>query len=337
MRSGRFDYSSIVKPIGDNIYNIDIPIPHDLKNFNLYVLLGKEPTLIDTGPYHPTLEEVVTGCLNYLGVDSLSRILITHSHMDHCGLAGRIAHITGAEVLAHELERERMEGGREHMAGEYERYASIAPSFGFPEEMLRQVFESMQPWLDLIKPCPLSSSLQGGELIPAGDYELEAIHTPGHTAGHLCYFERKRGLLFSGDHLMRSITPNPELYWPPRDGRITGLGQFIESLQLLKDYEISRAFPGHGRAIKQVARRIGFNLLHHERRLESTREAVMEGNSTVWEVAVKLFPQVPGQPPGVDYFLALKEALGHLVILEEAGAIARKDERDLFRFLPLTG
>ena len=73
MRSGRFDYSSIVKPIGDNIYNIDIPIPHDLKNFNLYVLLGKEPTLIDTGPYHPTLEEVVTGCLNYLGMGN-SRI-----------------------------------------------------------------------------------------------------------------------------------------------------------------------------------------------------------------------------------------------------------------------
>ncbi len=334
MSSGEIDYDSIVKPIADNIYNIDIPIPHDLKNFNLYLLLGREPTLIDTGPYHPMLEEVVTGCLERLDVSSLSRILITHSHMDHYGLAGRLAKMTGADVLAHELERERLEGGGEYMAREYEDYSSLAPAFGFPQEMLRRVFETMRPWLDLVERCPLSGSLQGGELIRAGDCELKAIHTPGHTAGHLCFFEGSRGLLFSGDHLMRSITPNPELYWPPRDGRYTGLGQFIKSLELLQEYQIRSAFPGHGKAIKQVAKRIRFNLQHHERRLESTREAVAAGCSTVWEVATRLFPQVPGQPPGVDYFLALKEALGHLVILEGQGAIRREDQGELMRFFP---
>jgi glyoxylase-like metal-dependent hydrolase (beta-lactamase superfamily II) len=329
-----FDYDSIVKPVGDNIYNIDIPIPHDLENFNLYLLLGREPTLIDTGPYHPALEEAVTGCLRYLGVGELSRILITHSHMDHYGMAAKISALTGGLVFAHELERERLEGGGEYMAREYENYLSLAPVCGIPEELLVRVFETMRPWLDMIEPCPLHGTLEGGQVIPAGDFELLAIHTPGHTAGHLCFLEPEHRRLFSGDHLMRSITPNPELYWPERDGRLTGLGQFMESLELLKNYEIACAFPGHGKAIKRVARRIEFNLMHHKKRLEDTREAVAEGCSTVWEVARRLFPQVPDQPPGVDYFLALKEALGHLVILEAEGAVKRLDEGEPWRFYP---
>jgi glyoxylase-like metal-dependent hydrolase (beta-lactamase superfamily II) len=328
------DYGSIVKPIGDKIFNIDIPIPHDLKNFNLYLLLGREPTLIDSGPYHPALEQVVTGCLAYLGVRRLSKILITHSHMDHYGMAGKVRSLTGGKILAHELERERLEGGGEYMAREYEGYATLGGAFGFPREMLVRVFETMRPWLDMIEPCTLDGVVRDGDVIQAGDIELVAIHTPGHTAGHLCYLDKEDCLLFSGDHLMRTITPNPELYWPARNGRLTGLGQFIESLELLKPYDIARAFPGHGQPIKQVARRIRFTLLHHEKRLESTREAVDEGRSTVWEVAQKLFPQVPEQPPGVDYFLALKEALGHLVILEEQGRVRREDEGELLRFFP---
>lgn len=328
------EYSSIVKPIADDIYNIDIPIPHVLRNFNLYLLLGREPTLIDTGFYHPRIEEVVTGALNYLGIDGLRRILITHSHMDHCGMARRLREITGAEVLAHQDDAPRLEGGGEHMANEYVCYTSLAPALGFPVDLLDSVFETMRPWLHMVERCPLDVRLKGGEVIQAGDRELEAIHTPGHTGGHLCFLERNEGLLFSGDHLMRSITPNPELYCPQRGHHLTGLGQFIESLHLIEGYRIASAHPGHGKAIKQVARRIRFNLLHHERRLESTREAVAEGCSTVWEVACRLFPQVPAQRVGIDHFLALKEALGHLIILEEDGVVRRDDDGNLWRYVP---
>jgi glyoxylase-like metal-dependent hydrolase (beta-lactamase superfamily II) len=133
---------------------------------------------------------------------------------------------------------------------------------------------------------------------------------------------------------MRSITPNPELYCPPRRGRLTGLPQFIASLERLRELPVDTAYPGHGRPIGKVRRRIDFNILHHRKRLEKTEEAVLEGGRTVWEVALSLFPQVRDKPPDVDHFLALKEALGHLLILEEGGRVRRRETDGVWRFEP---
>jgi glyoxylase-like metal-dependent hydrolase (beta-lactamase superfamily II) len=328
------DYARIVKKIRDDIYNIDVPIPHALKNFNLYLLLGDEPTLIDTGPYNPAFEDIIVTALRQLRVDRLSRILITHSHIDHSGMASRLRDLTGAQVIAHRAERPRIESPKQRLTKEYRCYSLMSLAMGFPEDISHSIFGLAQGWVSLSQPCVLDVALKGGETIRAGDRELKAIHTPGHTAGHLCFYETGEGLLFSGDHLMRSITPNPELYCPPRYGHVTGLTQFLESLRRLERYDAVCAYPGHGKPIKQVEKRIEFNILHHQRRLEKTERAVNEGCRTVWEVALRLFPQVRGISPDIDHFLALKEALGHLVILEDSGVVKRADEGDLWRYIP---
>jgi glyoxylase-like metal-dependent hydrolase (beta-lactamase superfamily II) len=328
------DYSGLVKEIREDIYNIDIPIPHDLENINLYLFMGEEPALIDTGPYHPLLEQTVEGALRYAGVRELARIFITHSHIDHHGMASRLRNLTGAQIVAHRAERPRIEHPRQRLSKEYKCYSSLSLALGFPEDISKSIFDLARLWIDLCEPCPLDVSLKGGETMRAGDRELEAIHTPGHTAGHLCFYEKEEGLLFTGDHLMRSITPNPELYCPPRYGHITGLRQFLRSLRLLERYDVRCAYPGHGQPIKQVKRRVKFNLLHHQRRLEKTEEAVREGCRTVWEVALRLFPQVKESSPDIDHFLALKEALGHLVILEEKGAVKHIESGTIWIYCP---
>lgn len=237
-------------------------------------------------------------------------------------------------MAAHREEAPRIERVRSRLRREYRCYAALSVELGFPRELSENVFSLAQRWIELSEPCPLGLKLRGGEKLPAGDRWLEAIHTPGHTAGHLCFYEHEEGLLFSGDHLMRSITPNPELYCPPRRGRLTGLSQFIASLERIKDLCVATAYPGHGHPIGKVRRRIDFNLLHHRRRLESTEEAVRKGERTVWEVALRLFPQVRDKAPDVDHFLALKEALGHLLILEERGSVRRRVEDGVWKFLP---
>ncbi|WP_287155499.1 MBL fold metallo-hydrolase [Candidatus Solincola tengchongensis] len=331
-----FDYSGLVRPIREDIIHIDIPIPHVLRNVNLYLFLGREPALIDAGPFHPFLAEVVEGALRYAGSSRLSYLYLTHSHIDHFGSADRIRRSTGAVVAAHRYEAPRIERVRSRLRREYRCYADLSAALGFPKEVSDSVFSIAHRWIELSEPCPLGLKLEGGERVPAGDRLLEVVHTPGHTAGHLCFYEPEEGILFSGDHLMRSITPNPELYCPPRQGRLTGLPQFISSLERLKDMRVETAYPGHGRPISNVRRRIDFNILHHRKRLEKTEEAVMEGWRTVWEVALRLFPQVRDKPPDVDHFLALKEALGHLLILEEGGRVRRREEDGVWRFEPAT-
>jgi len=335
VKTSEMEYTQLIKNIREDIYHIDIPIEHPLKNLNIYLFMGEEPALIDAGPYHPLLVEVMEEVLRRLKVNKLSRILITHSHIDHFGLADRLRRLTGAEVLSHHAERPRMERVEEHMREEYDCYTSLAPAMDFPEEFVHMMAALPQIWVTLSEPCPLDGRLRGGEYLKAGDRELEAIHTPGHTAGHLCFYEREEGLLFSGDHLMRTITPNPELYCPPRDGQITGLPQFLDSLRLLKSLPATCAYPGHGRFIKDVQGRVDMNILHHERRLEKTEQAVSEGCQTVWEVSEYLFPQIRGVSPGVDHLLAIKEALGHLVMLEEKGVVKSFIEKKPWRYLPV--
>jgi hypothetical protein len=84
-----------------------------------------------------------------------------------------------------------------------------------------------------------------------------------------------------------------------------------------------------------VQGRVDMNILHHERRLEKTEQAVSEGCRTVWEVSEYLFPQIRGVSPGVDHFLAMKEALGHLVMLEEKGVVKSFIEEKPWRYLPV--
>ncbi len=330
MMPGETEYAGLVKPIRDDILQVDIPIKRPPKNFNLYIFKGEEPALIDTGPYHPFLEEKIKGAMRYAGLKEISRIILTHAHIDHSGMAAGLRAASGAEVVAHRLERPRLEDAQGHLRKEFECFSSLSGALGFPAPMTESIFGLAHGWMELYESCPVDVRLKGGESVRAGDRVLEAIHTPGHTAGHLCYYERSERLLFSGDHLMRAITPNPELYCPPRNGFITGLPQFLDSLRLLEGYDIACAYPGHGVPVKEARKRIEFTLLHHRRRMEKTLQAVQDGCRTVWEVAQRLFPQVRGTKPHVDQFLALKEALGHLSMLEEEGAVVRTEEDGLW-------
>jgi len=334
MRDAGADYSGLLKPICEDILRIEIPIPHVLKNINLYCFRGEEPALIDAGPFHPLMAEAVCGALRAAGLGELAHLYLTHSHMDHSGMAAHLRRVMGARVVAHRLDAPRVAGGGERLRREHACFSAMRPRLGFPAEISQAVFGQAETWIKLIEPCPLERRLQGGERVKAGDRLLRVIHTPGHTAGHVCFYEEEEGILFSGDHLMRSITPNPELYCPPRRGMITGLPQFIQSLRMLEGLELRAAYPGHGEPIRQVQRRIEFNLLHHERRLEKTADAVRGGARTVWDVALRLFPQVRDKPADMDHYLALKEALGHLLILEEMGEVRRLEESGVWKFLP---
>jgi len=324
--------ADLVRPLSEGVFRIEVPIQHELKNFNLYLFLGEHPALIDAGPYHPLLEGVIVEALRRAGLNELEFIYLTHAHIDHFGMAARLRAMTGASVAAHRYERPRIERAGARLEEEYRCYASLSERMGFPRDVAEAIFSLASVWTSLSEPCPVDVPLRGGEMVRAGDRELEAVHTPGHTAGHLCFYDRGEGLLFSGDHLMRSITPNPELYCPPWRGEMTGLPQFLSSLELLREYAIRTAFPGHGKSIGKAARRIELNILHHRRRLEKTLEAVDRGCITVWDTALYLFPQMKGKRPQVDHFLAMKEALGHLLILEREGRVRCDREGEVWRF-----
>src|SRR4030042_103294 len=103
------DLAGMVKPVREDIRHIDIPIQHELKNISLYLFKGEYPALIDAGPYHTLLNDLITAALRYAGIDELAYIYLTHSHIDHCGLAARLSAAPGAQVAAPRYTRPRIE------------------------------------------------------------------------------------------------------------------------------------------------------------------------------------------------------------------------------------
>ncbi len=107
------------------------------------------------------------------------------------------------------------------------------PLFGLTTESSRQRDERID----------LDKTLHHGDQIKTTEYTLEVIHTPGHASNHLCYFLTDEKTLFTGDHIMEGST----VVIAPPDGN---MNEYIQSLELLRDYPIEIIAPGHGDLIK---------------------------------------------------------------------------------------
>ena len=118
------------------------------------------------------------------------------------------------------------------------------------------------------------STLQAATASPAKDWELSALHTPGHAPDHLCFVLEGRRLVFSGDHVMAW---NTSVVAPP-EGR---MADYLRSLELLLNRDDEMLLPGHGGRILEPRRTVKAYLLHRRWREQAILEAVRKGTNTV--------------------------------------------------------
>jgi glyoxylase-like metal-dependent hydrolase (beta-lactamase superfamily II) len=159
--------------------------------------------------------------------------------------------------------------------------------------------------------------LRGGERLAFRGYELEVLHLPGHTAGHICLYEPDSGVLFSGDTLLLDITPNPLLEPDPLDPteRRQSLVDYLRTLDRLSELPLARVFPGHGEPIDDPHGLIEDMRAHHRRRTEDLAGRLTTNGKTGWQLANEVFPSLEG----FDNFLAVSEVVAHVDLLVQQG------------------
>jgi glyoxylase-like metal-dependent hydrolase (beta-lactamase superfamily II) len=174
----------------------------------------------------------------------VSRILVTHAHIDHYGLGGRLLERTGAELCMHtmtDLDCEKYRHPDTARARRRDTYAD----HGVDVDERADLADHLTRWLPYLHSVvEASRRLRGGEELVIGGDRWEVVHTPGHSLGHVCLWSPARGVLLSGDHLLPAITP-PVTF--ERGFDADPLRSYLDSLRRVANLRPRLVFPGHGR------------------------------------------------------------------------------------------
>ena len=309
-------------PKCESITPIAVPVP-DVSNLitvNLYAL-GKGPiTLIDTCLKASGALEYVSAALREAGLNiaNVERIFITHGHMDHFGLAAAIRKAANHPVECFIHAQDRWQISSENFGKEMwsEEANALMATAGMPLEEKEKVRERFASFRELGDPLDEVSVFEDGTEFEGDGYHLKVVHTPGHTPGSCCFYECEQKILFSGDTLIKHITPNPLMVIKRNklsDPDYKSLKAYSKSLDKLAGLDIKYAFTGHGEYIKDLPGLITTYKRHHRERMELIWKALHNRPRTLYEIIGDVIHEVPDG----DMFLAISEILVHLEILLE--------------------
>jgi glyoxylase-like metal-dependent hydrolase (beta-lactamase superfamily II) len=278
------------------------------------VLLGEPVTLFDCGPNAPATENALMLGLARIGVhpEQIGRIVISHGHPDHYGMAPRLQELSGCEVLIGERDLPKL-GDRSMLVAT----GKLLLQEGMPMETLLSMGKRDAGMRSLRPAVEGAGALQGGERLGVGSFVLEVLHLPGHTAGHVCLWHETSGVLFSGDTLLLDISPNPLLEPDPLDPseRRRSLVEYLRTLQTLAGMPLVTGYPGHGDPVEHPGELIARMQEHHARRVEQLASMLDGDGKTSWQLALELFPRLEG----FDNFLAVSEVVAHVDLLVAQG------------------
>jgi glyoxylase-like metal-dependent hydrolase (beta-lactamase superfamily II) len=304
----------------DNIHVISIPLPEDtqLITVNLYAV-GKGPiTLIDTGPKFPGLLDYVDEHLNAAGFrfEDIERIIATHGHVDHTGLTAEIRAAAGNSIDFHiHPEDSWLISEERHQEFMWSKEADfLTARAGIPAVDVEKIRKRFAFFKELCDPVDNISFLKDGDEFSGNGYHLNVVHTPGHTAGSVCLYEPEQKILFSGDNMIKHITPNPlvELRkYGLKNSDYQSLPTFLKSLDNISKLDVGYVFSGHGEYIVDMHNVIATYKAHHRRRMDQIWKALKKAPRPIYELIDDVFPVVPEG----DIFLAVSEIAVHLEVL----------------------
>jgi len=294
------------------------PSKYTFHGSGTYVVGDGEVAVIDPGPDD---DEHLTALMVALGDETVTHILVTHTHRDHSPLARRLAAQTGAEIWGCAPHRRHPEWPEDPAddAAERDDPADDAAERPDPADdgdtAEESTAENTERGFD--EDHRPDRELFDGDLVEGPDWRLEAVHTPGHTSNHLC-FARDDGSIFTGDHVMGWST---SVIAPP-DG---DMGTYLDSLQLLADRDDRVYWPTHGPPVTDPQSHVRSFMAHRAERERSIVELLeAAGPSRVDELVAVLYADVDErlhQPAG-------RSVHSHLLRLRAIGAVdADGDER----------
>lgn len=316
------------------VFRIPVPVPFAEAGgpANVYVIEeeGGGVALFDAGIGTREGREALEGGFRSLGLSlgDVRRIFVSHGHIDHYGYARAAQEASGAPVFVHERDHDKVTG-RDRSQQRLELYAAYLERLGAARTLLKHVEIHWQDALRMARPLEEVLPLRPGERLRFRRFFAEVLHLPGHTPGLVCLWAPQAHVLFSDDHLLERVSPNPLLDLEGRPEPVhKALCEYLRSLQRVRELDARLIAPGHAEPfsghVAMIDRLVGF----YEKRQGRILELLREGARTPAELTPLLFPNAREN----HLYLTLSEVMGNLEVMEERGQVARSEQGGRIRF-----
>ncbi len=318
-----------------NIIPLAIPTPFYIGDVNVYLIKEDPLTLIDVGPKTAEAERTLREKLKQHGVkfSDIKRIILTHAHEDHCGLAKLILDETnGAEIFIHSWETGNLFGDTNAAAMDVLMIRAGVPETAFGA--LQTIYKNASRFSDSIDRAAFSELKDDAEIEFASGV-LKVLHTPGHTLGSCCLWREANRTLIAGDTILKRITPNPIIAPDPFDKskRFPSLGEYLVSLAKIKAHAPTLVYGGHFEPVEDFDEIFHRYVRAIDERQKKIISLVAKNGTTAFETATQLFPDAASDD--FHRFLAVSETVAHLdyAVSERKLAVELKDGAETYRRL----
>lgn len=318
--------TDIIKPF-PKLKNITpVPIPFNevpyLLTANIYALGRKEITLIDAGPGIPGAMEFIKESFAKEGLEfnNINRIILTHGHMDHFGLAASIKKELDhpLEIFIHPEDQWKISTefyDNEIWVDELKMLQELAD---IPDDDFKIMVKNVRKYYSIATPLDDLKTMEDNDTFYGEGYSLQVVFSPGHNPGLCCLYEPEQKVLFSSDHIIKNLTPKPILTITRDkliDKNYKGLIAYENSLEKVSKLDVDYMFPGHGEWIDDMQPVIKQYREHYLVRMEQVWNAVKKKEMPVYYLIRDVFPNVEAG----DLFIALSEIVSHLEVLIDIG------------------
>lgn len=303
----------MLRKITEQIWNLQVEIFNGRANVNCYLLQGEKGyTVLDTGL--PT-ESMKQAWLEVIEKGfSIEKVVITHVHQDHVGLARWFQEKHGVPVY---VSRESLAEIEEYARPDFpERFFQLLRKYGAVRIPSRLEYQNIYDFTP-------DGVFDEGDFIRLGNEEYQAIWTPGHAHDQYCFYQPERKIMFTGDHILQHISPVIGL-WSAYE--VDALSLYLRSLDKIEKYEVDRAFSGHGDEIKHFQGRIKDIRSRHQHRLQQVLTSIEGTAKSAHEVCVEIY----GKEYNISQFMAI---LTRCIYLETIGKVVRieREEQVVFK------
>jgi len=312
------------------MHSLSLPTPFPVGAVNVYLFEGEELTLVDTGSQTSRTLASLRQQLATRGfqIRDIRRVIVTHTHLDHCGLTAQIVAESGARVFTHRNNVEWLTQFPQRWQADGPFLDHIATQNGVPNELRETLSGYVTTLARYCAAVPVYGILEDGDQVTLDGALWQVMHTPGHSGGLVCLYQPEQQCLLSSDHLLKKISSNPfvELSVNGTRKRRHSLVEYIASLQRIAELPVQRSLPGHGEPVTDDHRAlIAHRIQSHHNRADQIAHALESESQTAYQLISVIFPNLSP----ANTLLAFSEVLGHLDLLEEQGRVRQQSHGEL--------